>query len=61
VSYTNASTGPREFETRTPFPISIALSLSFLQDKARSYDEPFTVQLEKFDDTTATISNEGNP
>ena len=38
-----------------------AVALSFLKDRARTYNEPFTVQLTKFDGTTATISNVGNP
>jgi hypothetical protein len=36
-----------------------AVALSFLRDKAKTYNEPFTVQLTKFDGTTATISNTG--
>jgi len=36
-----------------------AVALSFLRDKARTYNEPFTVRLTKFDGTTATISNPG--
>ena len=38
-----------------------AVALSYLRDKARTYNEPFTVQLTKFDGTTATISNHGHP
>jgi hypothetical protein len=38
-----------------------AVALSFLNDRARTYNEPFTVTLTKFDGTTATISNKGNP
>jgi hypothetical protein len=38
-----------------------AVALAFLKDKAKTYNEPFTVQLTKLDGTTATISNEGNP
>jgi hypothetical protein len=35
-----------------------AVALSFLRDKAKTYNEPFTVKLTKFDGTTATISNQ---
>lgn len=38
-----------------------AVALAFLRDRARIYNEPFTVNLTKFDGTTATISNKGNP
>jgi hypothetical protein len=34
------------------------VALSVLQDHAGSYNEPFTVNITKFDGTTATISNE---
>ena len=37
-----------------------AVALSFLKDRAKIYNEPFTIQLTKFDGTTATISNRGN-
>jgi hypothetical protein len=36
-----------------------AVALSFLRDRARTCNEPFSVNLTKFDGTTATISNEG--
>ena len=35
-----------------------AVALSFLRDRAKTYNEPFTVHLTKFDGTTATISNQ---
>jgi hypothetical protein len=38
-----------------------AVALSFLRDRAKTYNEPFTIRLTKFDGTTATISNQGNP
>jgi hypothetical protein len=38
-----------------------AVALSFLRDRAKIYNEPFTVRLTKFDGTVATISNQGNP
>ena len=34
------------------------VALSVLQDRARSYNEPFTISIKKFDGTTATISNQ---
>lgn len=33
------------------------VALSMLRDRARSYNEPFTISIRKFDGTTATISN----
>jgi hypothetical protein len=48
-------------DTDTSLLLGEAVALSFLQDKARTYNEPFTVHLTKFDGTTATISNQGNP
>ena len=35
-----------------------ALAISVLQDKARCYNEKFTIQITKLDGTAATISNE---
>jgi len=34
------------------------VALSVLRDRAKSYNEPFTIHITKFDGTTATISNE---
>jgi hypothetical protein len=34
------------------------VGLAALQDRARSYNEPFTIHITKFDVTTATISNQ---
>ena len=34
------------------------LALNFLRERAKTYNEPFTVQLQTFDDTMATISNQ---
>ena len=48
-------------DTDTSLLLGEAVALSFLRDKARTYNEPFTVNLSKFDGTTATISNQGNP
>jgi hypothetical protein len=36
-----------------------AVALSFLRNRAKTYNEPFTAQLTKFDGSIATISNEG--
>src|ERR1019366_8942000 len=38
-----------------------AVALSYLRDRAKTYNEPFTIRLTKFDGTTATVSNLGNP
>jgi hypothetical protein len=35
-----------------------AVALSILTDRAKSYNEPFTVNITKFDGTTATITNQ---
>jgi hypothetical protein len=48
-------------DTDTSLLLGEAVALSFLKDKAKTCNEPFTVHLTKFDGTTATISNEGNP
>ena len=48
-------------DTDTSLLLGEAVALSFLKDRARTYNEPFTVSLTKFDGTTATISNKGNP
>jgi hypothetical protein len=45
-------------DTDTSLKLGEAFALSFLKHRARTYNEPFTVQLTKFDGTTATISNE---
>jgi hypothetical protein len=34
------------------------IALSILNDRAKSYDEPFTITITKFDGTSAEISNE---
>ena len=36
-----------------------AFALSVLQDKAQCYNEQFIINIQKFDGTTATISNNG--
>lgn len=48
-------------DTDTSILLGEAVALAFLRDRARTYNEPFTVSLTKFDGTTVTISNEGNP
>jgi hypothetical protein len=48
-------------DTDTSLLLGEAVALSFLKDRARTYNEPFTIHLNKFDGTTATITNEGNP
>ena len=37
------------------------VGISVLQDRARSYNEPFNVTIRRFDGTTATIQNPGKP
>jgi hypothetical protein len=48
-------------DTDTSLLLGEAVALSFLSNRAKTYNEPFSVQLTKFDGTTATISNQGNP
>jgi hypothetical protein len=48
-------------DSDTSLLLGEAFALAFLRDKAKTYNEPFTVTLTKFDGTTATISNQGNP
>jgi hypothetical protein len=48
-------------DTDTSLLLGEAVALSFLRDRALTYNEPFTVQITKFDGTTATISNPGHP
>jgi hypothetical protein len=47
-------------DTDTSLRLGEAVALSYLRDRAHTYNEPFTVQLTKFDGTIATISNAGN-
>ena len=60
----NVSTGPGihagiHFRSSTYWSILLGeqVALSVLQDRARSYNEPFTISIKKFDGTTATITN----
>jgi len=46
-------------DSDTSLLLGEAVALSFLRDKAKTYHEPFTVELTKFDGTIATISNQG--
>jgi hypothetical protein len=45
-------------DTDSSLLLGEATALSILRDRARTYNEKFTVTLTKFDGTTATISNE---
>jgi hypothetical protein len=45
-------------DTETSMLLGEAMALSFLQDRAHTYHEKFTVQLTKLDGSTGTISNE---
>jgi hypothetical protein len=47
-------------DSDTSLRLGEAVALSFLKDKAKTYNEPFTIPLTKFDGTIATISNQGN-
>jgi hypothetical protein len=47
-------------DTDTSLLLGEAVALSFLRNKAQTYNEPFTVHLTKFDGTPATVSNRGN-
>ena len=48
-------------DTDTSLLLGEAVALSMLMEKGQAYNEPFTVSITKFDGTTATISNKGNP
>jgi hypothetical protein len=45
-------------DSDTSLLLGEAVALSFLRDRAQTYNEPFTVNLTKFDGTTATFSNQ---
>ena len=45
-------------DTDSSIKLGEALAISFLQDRALTYNEKFTVNLTKIDGTTATISNQ---
>jgi hypothetical protein len=44
-------------DTDTSLMLGEAVALAFLRDRAKTYNEPISVELTKFDGTTATISN----
>jgi hypothetical protein len=44
-------------DTETSIQLGEAVALSYLQDRARTYNERFSISLTKVDGTTATISN----
>jgi hypothetical protein len=48
-------------DTDTSILLGEAVALAFLRDRAHIYNEPFSVSLKKFDGSTVTISNKGNP
>jgi hypothetical protein len=45
-------------DSDTALLLGEAVALSFLRNKAKTYNELFTIELTKFDGTTATISNQ---
>jgi len=45
-------------DTDTSLLLGEAVALSFLRDRAKTYNEPFTIEITKFDGTTGTISNQ---
>ena len=44
-------------DTDTSIQLGEAVALSYLRDRARTYNEHFSISLTKLDGTTATISN----
>jgi hemolysin activation/secretion protein len=45
-------------DSDTSLLLGEAVALSYLRNKARTYNEPFTVKLTKFDGTLVTITND---
>jgi hypothetical protein len=45
-------------DTDSSIQLGEAVAISILQDRARTYREPFTVNLTKIDGTIATITNQ---
>jgi hypothetical protein len=45
-------------DSDTSLLLGEALALNFLQNRAKTYNEPFTIRITKFDGSVATISNE---
>jgi hypothetical protein len=48
-------------DSLTSLLLGEAVALNYLKEKARTYNEPFSVTLKKFDGTPVTITNPGNP
>jgi hypothetical protein len=48
-------------DTDTSLLLGEAVALNFLRNRARMYNEPFSVNITKFDGTVVTITNAGNP
>jgi hypothetical protein len=48
-------------DSDTSLLLGEAFGLAYLRDKAKQYNEPFSINITKFDGTIATISNHGNP
>jgi len=48
-------------DSDTSLLLGEAFGLAYLRDKAKQYNEPFSIDITKFDGTIATISNRGNP
>jgi hypothetical protein len=48
-------------DTDTSLLLGEAVAVSFLRDKSKTYNEPFTVSFTRFDGSTETVSNVGNP
>jgi hypothetical protein len=46
-------------DSDTSMLLGEAVALSYLRNKAKAYNEPFTISLTKLDGTSATISNKG--
>jgi hypothetical protein len=48
-------------DTDTSLLLGEAVALSYLRNKARTYNEPFSANITRFDGSVATVSNAGNP
>ena len=46
-------------DTDTSLLLGEAVALAYLKNKAKTYNEPFTIHLTKFDGTTTTINERG--
>lgn len=47
-------------DTDTSLLLGEEVALNLLRNRARTYNEPFTVKIARFDGSTATITNAGN-